>query len=85
MTAVRRPDPASLVLELTRRLAEEFDTVPIPAVTSTVKAAADAVQLFGEHVAAALATIEQIAREDLVAIRAAAAEQAEQTGLAATA
>ena len=76
MSAVRRPSPLTLVLDLTRRLAEEFDSVPIPMVTSTVKAAAEATRLFGEDVAASLETIERIAREDLIAIREAADEQA---------
>jgi hypothetical protein len=76
VSVVRRPNPLSLVLELTRRLAEEFDSVPIPMVTGTVRAAADAAQLFGEDIAASLPTIERIAREDLVAIRDAADEQA---------
>jgi len=70
-----RPNPLALVLDLTRRLAEEFDSVPIPMVSRTVKAAAEATSLFGEDVAASLDTIERIAREDLVAIREAADEQ----------
>ena len=77
MPAVRRPNPLALVLDLTRRLAEEFDSVPIPMVTSSVKAAVAATALFGEDVADSLTTIEQIAREDLGAVRAAAAEQAQ--------
>ncbi|MDQ1706517.1 MAG: hypothetical protein QOF18_2883 [Frankiaceae bacterium] len=77
MPAVRRPSPLALVLDLTRRLAEEFDTVPIPMVTSSVKEAVAATKLFGDDVASSLRTIEQIAREDLIAVRAAAAEQAQ--------
>lgn len=69
---VRRPDPNKLVLDLTRQLAEEFDSVPIPLVTSAVKAAANAIALFGEDIAASMETIERIAREDLVAVREAA-------------
>jgi hypothetical protein len=76
VTVVRRPNPLALVLELTRSLAEEFDTVPIPMVTHTVRAAAEATRLFGEDVSASIDTIERIAREDLVAIRDAADEQA---------
>ena len=75
MSVVRRPNPLALVLDLTRRLAEEFDSVPIPMVTRTVRSAADATQLFGEDVPSSLETIERIAREDLVAIRDAAEEQ----------
>jgi phage-related minor tail protein len=71
LTAVRRTDSLSLLLDLSRRLAEEFDTVPIPTVTSAVKSAAAATQLFGDDVASSLDTIEQLAREDLVAVQAA--------------
>ncbi|HET6818011.1 MAG TPA: hypothetical protein VFH66_12370 [Mycobacteriales bacterium] len=81
MTVARRPNPLALVLDLTRRLAEEFDTVPIPMVTRTVRAATEAARLFGEDIAESLDTIERIAREDLLAIRDAADEQSE---LAAT-
>jgi len=64
-----RSDAVSLVLDLARRLAEEFDTVPLPLVSRAVKAAAEAARMFGEDVSASLATIESIAREDLVALR----------------
>ena len=77
MTVARRPNPLALVLDLTRRLAEEFDTVPIPMVTRAVRSAAEATELFGEDIAASLDTIERIAREDLVAVRGAAGEQSE--------
>ena len=76
MTVVRRPNPLALVLDLTRRLAEEFDTVPIPMVTRTVRAAAEATRLFGDDIADSLDTIERIAREDLMAIRDTADDQA---------
>ena len=69
-----RPSSPALVFDLARRLAEEFDSVPLPMVSRAVKAAAEAAKLFGEDVASALATIEQIAREDLVALRDATAE-----------
>jgi hypothetical protein len=75
VSVARRSDPLALVLDLTRRLAEEFDAVPIPMVTRTVRSATEAAQLFGENVSASLDTIERIAREDLVAIRDAADEQ----------
>jgi hypothetical protein len=71
------------VLELTRRLAEEFDTVPLPMVTSSVKSAVAAVRLFGDDVVASIDTIEQLAREDLLALQATAAEQAEVAEVAA--
>ena len=67
-----RPNAASLVLDLAHRLAEEFDSVPLPQVSRAVKAAANAAALFGENIVAALPTIERIAREDLVALRDAA-------------
>lgn len=70
MPAVSRTDPMTLILDLTRRLAEEFHPLPLPLVTRAVKAAVDASALFGEEIRSSLATIEQIARENLVAIRA---------------
>jgi phage-related minor tail protein len=75
--AVRRPNPRSLLMDLTRRLAEEFDTLPIPTVTAAVQSAASATELFGDKVVESLETIEQIAREDLAAVSSAAAEQAQ--------
>jgi len=75
LTVVRRPNPLALVLDLTRQLAEEFDSVPIPMVTRTVRSATEAAQLFGEDIAASLDTIERISREDLAALRDAAEEQ----------
>ena len=76
MTA-RRHNPRDLLLDLTRRLAEEFDTLPIPTVTTAVQSAAAATELFGDQVAASLDTIERIAREDLVAVREAADGEAQ--------
>jgi hypothetical protein len=74
---VNSPRPARLepVLDLARRLAEEFDTLPLPMVSRAVKDAARATELFGDSVAESLPTIEQIAREDLIALRETAAEQ----------
>lgn len=66
---VRRPDPSKLVLDLTRQLAEEFDSIAIPLVTTAVNAAVGAVTLFGDEVSDSLDTVERIAREDLTAIR----------------
>ena len=66
---VRRPDPSKLVLDLTRQLAEEFDSVSIPLVTGAVKSAVSAVSLFGDDVTTSIDTVERIAREDLTAIR----------------
>ena len=77
MTAVGRPNPRTLLLDLTRRLAEEYDALPIPTVTTAVSSAAEATALFGDDVASSLETIERIAREDLVAVREAAACEAQ--------
>ena len=77
MSQPRRPKSVDHVLELTRRLAEEFHVVPLPMVTASVKSAVSAVRLFGDDVVASLDTVEQIAREDLLALQATAAEQAE--------
>jgi hypothetical protein len=74
---VTRPKPVDHVLALTRRLAEEFHTVPVPMVTSSVRSAVAAVRLFGDDVVASLGTVEQIAREDLEALRVTTAEQAQ--------
>ena len=73
-----RSNTVALVLDLARRLAEEFDTVPLPMVSRAVKAAAEATALFGDDVASSLTTVERLAREDLVALRD-AARSAEQT------
>lgn len=77
MTAVQRPNPRAMLLELTRRMAEEFDMLPIPTVTAAVQAAASATELFGDDVASSIDTIERIAREDLCAVREAAAGEAQ--------
>ena len=76
MSGVQRPNSLTLVVDLTRRLAEEFDTLPIPTVTTAVRSAANAATLFGSGVAGSLELIEKIAREDLIAVRGAAEEQA---------
>ena len=66
---VRRPDPRKLVLDLTRQLAEEFDSLSIPLVTTAVNAAVNAVTLFGDDIVESMDTVERIAREDLTAIK----------------
>ncbi len=66
---VRRPDPSKLVLDLTRQLAEEYDQIAIPLVTTAVNSAVGAVTLFGDEIADSLDTIERLAREDLIAIQ----------------
>ena len=67
-----RPNALALVLDLARRLAEEFDSVPLAQVSHAVKSAAEAARLFGEDVARALPLIEQLARQDLAALAEAA-------------
>lgn len=68
MTAVRRPNALALVLDVTRRLAEDFTTVPLPMVSRCVQRATNAVRLFGEDISAAIDVVERIAREDLTVI-----------------
>jgi len=77
VSAVRRPNSRTLLLDLTRRLAEEFESLPIPTVTTAVQSAVNATALFGDNVVESIDTIERIAREDLLAVSAAAAEQAQ--------
>ncbi|MBV9097768.1 MAG: hypothetical protein JO079_06900 [Frankiaceae bacterium] len=72
-----RPTTLEPVLSLARNLAEEFDTVPLPMVSRAVKSAVQATSLFGDDITESLPTIERIAREDLIALRDAAAEQHE--------
>ena len=67
-----RPNALAVMLDLAKRLAEEFDTVPLAQVSRAVKAAAEAARLFGEDVSEALPTIERIAREDLAVLAEAA-------------
>ena len=67
-----RPNALAVLLDLAKRLAEEFDTVPLAQVSRAVKAAAEAARLFGEDVSEALPTIERIAREDLAVLAEAA-------------
>lgn len=77
MPAVRRPSPRAMLIDLSRSLAEEFDSLPIPTVTAAVQSAAAATELFGDDVSTSIDTIAQIAREDLIAVATAAAEQAQ--------
>lgn len=77
MPAVRRSKSRTQLVDLTRRLAEEFATLPISTVTTAVQAAVSATELFGDDIAESMQTIERIAREDLAAVSAAAAEQAQ--------
>jgi len=71
-TLTSRSDSVALVIDLARRLAEEFDAVPLPMVGRAVRSATEAATLFGEDVSTSLDTIERIAREDLIALHDAA-------------
>ena len=74
-----RPNALTVMVDLAKRLAEEFETVPLAQVSRAVKSAGEAARLFGEDVVAALPTIERIAREDLTALAEAAEGTAEGT------
>jgi hypothetical protein len=76
MPGLRRPPPTKLVLELTQALAEDYDTVPLALVSRVVQDAVKTTtgpdgQLVAkpEGVAAVIAVIEYLAREDLDQIR----------------
>jgi hypothetical protein len=74
MPRLARPTTASLVIELTRRLAEDYDDVPLPEVSRVVKrAAADTLtiddQTPPEQVEQALVEIERRARDALASAR----------------
>lgn len=70
MCALARPTPVSLVIDLTRRLAEDYDDVPLTRVSKIVKrAAAETLtiddQTPPEQVEQALIEIERRARDAL--------------------
>lgn len=74
MPGLRRPTPAKRVLDLTRRLAEDYDSIPLPEVSRAVQeAAAVTTGSDGswagtrEGIPAIVEVIEQLAREDLSA------------------
>ena len=72
MPVARRPKPLTLVLDLTRNLAEEFDTVPIPTVTKVVREAVAATAPAADDIPGALGHIERIVRERLTVLAAGA-------------
>jgi hypothetical protein len=72
MSGLRRPTPAKRLVELTKRLAEDYDSVPLPEVSRIVHdAAATATGGDGDWtgtpagVPAIVEVIEHVAREDL--------------------
>lgn len=65
MTLLRRPSAASRILDLTRELAEEYDSVPLPAVSETVRRAAGVIDLSDRDAAVSVAVVERRARHEL--------------------
>jgi hypothetical protein len=65
LLTTRRPPPGSRVLDLTRRLAEEYASVPLPAVRRAVRDAADLVGWAADGSAERLALLERLARVEL--------------------
>jgi hypothetical protein len=63
-----RKSPGSHLLDLTRRLAEEYDVLPLPDVRRSVREAAELVAATGAGVTDTLKLIERIARDDLSAL-----------------
>jgi hypothetical protein len=77
MPGLRRPTPSSLVLDLTKQLAEEYDSIPLPAVSRVVRDAVATTTgpdgewaVKPEGIAAVIVVIEHLAREDLDQLRA---------------
>lgn len=74
MPVLPRPTPTEKVRELTRRLAEDYATVPLPEIARIVKEAAATATGEGEWTGTAdgltwfVEVIEQVAREDLDAL-----------------
>jgi hypothetical protein len=66
MPALRRKSSRSRVLDLTRRLAEEYDGIPLPDVRQSVEEAADLVTGARAGGQENLTLIERIAREELI-------------------
>jgi hypothetical protein len=65
LLTTRRQSPGSRVLDLTRRLAEEYASVPLPAVRRAVRDAADLVGWAADGSAERLALLERLARVEL--------------------
>jgi hypothetical protein len=76
MPGLRRPPPGKLILELTRALAEDYETVPLTVVSRVVREAVATttgpdgrLATKAEGIPALIAVIEYLAREDLDQIR----------------
>jgi hypothetical protein len=65
MPTFHRKSPGSHLLDLTRRLAEDYDVLPLPDVRTSVREAAELVAAAGAGVSDTLGLIERIARDDL--------------------
>ena len=65
MPTFRRKSPGSHLLDLTRRLAEEYDGLPLPDVRRSVREAAELVAAAGAGMSETMTLIERIARDDL--------------------
>lgn len=65
MTTIHRRSPNSRVLDLTSRLAEEYDAVPLSDVRQSVHEAAELVAAAKTGTSEKLTLIERIARSDL--------------------
>jgi hypothetical protein len=77
MPGLRRPTPRSLVLDLTKQLAEDYDSIPLPTVTRVVRDAVATTtgpdgqwDVKPEGIPAVITVIEHLAREDLEQLRA---------------
>jgi hypothetical protein len=75
MSGLPRPTPAKAILDLTRRLAEDYDDIALTEVAHAVQGAAETVNGIDadwsgttEGIPALLDVIEQLAREDLDAL-----------------
>jgi hypothetical protein len=62
---IRRASARSRILDLTRRLAEEYASVPLPAVGSAVSDAAELVDWAADGSAETLVLLERLARVEL--------------------
>jgi hypothetical protein len=68
VTTLRRASLGSRVLDLTRALAEEYPAVPLPAVRSAVREAAELVGWAADGTEETLALVERLARVELVSL-----------------
>jgi hypothetical protein len=67
---LHRKSPGSQLLDLTRRLAEDYDMLPLRDIRRSVREAAELVATAGAGIAETLTLIERIARDDLTVLAA---------------